>query len=556
MNTLASNMVLATAAYSQDFADSFTGIVSNGWSGEQFTGGMPQVADVDIDLESARRRSRAAFTTSLYARGLLTRLVTNEIHTGIELEASPPESLSTLDEESLNSWDENVEDRFYIWSRTKGLADQKNELNFFEMQAQARLEALIDGDILCIMNIDPETQLPKITHVLADYVTGGDSSKIKKGHEIIDGVEIDSNGKHVAYWISTDQDLEQRRIPAWSKDGSRRIAWLYYSTARRCGKVRGEPLLTTLLQSIVEMGTYRGAVQRRANIQSFLSIFIKKDASLPGGFNAAAAGVRNSSTPAPTAASPGRIFKTAQWIPGTVVEELNQGEDVIYPNNSQSDMQYQAMEDAFIAAIAWACEMPPEILKLSFNSNYSASQAANNEFNSYLSLIRDRFGANYNQPVYEQWLIGETLTKRIVCAGLIESLRDPSMYVERGVWFQACWVASIKPTTDLKKLTAGYTALIANGLITRERAMKELGTGSFRRDQRKMKREAELMSEVVKASSWMLPETPETVPSDTPKTPESTGGKNTTASTAAVEEMVTEMIENHIDDAMLQSESR
>jgi capsid protein len=162
--------------------------------------------------------------------------------------------------------------------------------------------------------------------------------------------------------------------------------------------------------------------------------------------------------------------------------------------------------------------VPPEILKLSFNSNYSASQAANNEFRSYLDKVRDYVGASFCQPIYEAWLLGEVLEKRIQCKQLIDAMLAGD-FAGREAWFQATWTAAVKPATDLKKLVTGYVEQINNGLITRERAMKELGTGSFRREARKMLREADTMRAIMEASPWVMepPQPAAQPPEDTPE---------------------------------------
>lgn len=491
-----------TITLSDSFAPALAG---TDWNGEKFMGGMAGAADTYVDYESLRKHSHHLFTTSLYAKGLINRLITNEIHSGLELEASPTESLSGMSEEDLNLWDEDVEDRFFLWCCNSGVADSLGEESFFSLQKTVRMESLLDGDILVVVNIDPTTQLPKVRLVPARNVIGGPIGdyKLSKGNRVEEGVEVDRNGKQVAYWVSEDGSMETTRVPAYAKDG-RRMAWLVYGSMRRLGNVRGEPLLSTVLQSIRELDKYRGSVQRRAVVQSMFAVFLKKTENVQGTFNPNSAAVRRTVQNNGTANDPDRKFKTADLIPGIVIEELSQGEEPVAFGNNTADLHFQEFEEAITCAIAWSNGVPPEILKLSFNSNYSASQAANNEFRSYLDYVRDYIGSTFCQPIYQEWLIGEVLQKRIKCAQLIDAIVSKD-FAKTEAWYQATWSAAVKPATDLKKLVSGYIEQINNGLITRERAMKELGTGSFRREARKMLREAITMQAIMKESPWVMP---------------------------------------------------
>ena len=132
---------------------------------------------------------------------------------------------------------------------------------------------------------------------------------------------------------------------------------------------------------------------------------------------------------------------------------------------------------------------PAEILTLSFSSNYSASQAAINEFKIYLNPVRAAWGDDFCQPIYVDWLLSETLTGRIKADGLLGAWRDPSQYDRYAAWIAADWSGAIKPSVDLMKQANGYALLVEQGFISRDRATRETTGTKYSKNVAKLKRE-------------------------------------------------------------------
>jgi capsid protein len=199
------------------------------------------------------------------------------------------------------------------------------------------------------------------------------------------------------------------------------------------------------------------------------------------------------------AGKPARSFNFADHIPGAVLDELAPGEvPVGFPSNGV-DEKYGDFEATVIYAIAWALEVPPEILTLSFKNNYSASQAAVNEFKTFLEVARDAWGQEMCVPIYVEWLLAETLAGRIKADGLLESWRDPSQYDRFAAWIGSDWTGQIKPSIDIGKQAAGYKTLVEQGFITRDRAARETTGTKFSKNVAKLKLENEALAAANKA---------------------------------------------------------
>ena len=493
------------------------------FSGAQTMYGLDEAGDIYLDLPQLRRQSVRTFSTSLYGRGIISRIITNEIHTGLELDARPFNKYIGLTPEEVDEWQSDVEDRFHIWACTNK-CHIANELNFYQLQVLIRFEALVKGDVLVIERIDPSTHLPVYQIVAAESVTGGMLTDIGGDVQLSHGVEFTSNGTHIAYWIQEDGKFESTRIPAYT-EGGRRQAWLVYGSPRRIGSVRGEPLFTTVFQSLSELEKYRDSVQRRASIQSMMAIFIERTDVATSGFSAEAINVRHGRQALSPPADPSPTkYGTAKWQPGMVVERLEKGEKPVPFGNTASDLQFKDFEQAIISALAWAHEIPPEILQLSFNSNYSASQAALNELNYYLDKVRDYMGTIFCQHVYEEFLVGSVIRGDVSADGLLLSVADDD-FLTFGAWTYAEWTEAVKVTTDLRKVVQACNEAVNGQLMTRERAMKLLGFGKFRREALKMRQEAALVKGIMDDSPWLNPAASSS--SNTTDTPDTTDTTDT-----------------------------
>lgn len=449
------------------------------WSindGGKFAGGFGATEILLTDYWTLRARSSQLFETNIYARGIIRRLITNEINVGLNLEAKPEENVLGFERDSLAEWTETVETRFALWGADAQLCDKQERRTFGAQQAQVRLEALVGGDVLVVMQQDQRTKLPRLEIINGARVQSpllGMLGALPSGNKIVHGVELDPQKRQVAYWVRQD-DGTSKRLPATGEKSGRRIAWLVYGTEQRVDEVRGQPLLGLVLQSLREIDRYRDSTQRKATINSMLAMFIKKTQDKLGTKPISGGVIRKGLDLAIDQSGKERHFKSAEMIPGLVVEELQMGEEPVPFSNHGTDEKFGDFEAAIIQGVAWGLEIPLEILRLLFSNNYSASQAAINEFKIYLNKVRTWFGDTFCQFVYVEWLLAEVLAKRVVAKGLLDSWRDWDRYAEFGAWCNSDWSGHIKPAVDMSKLVTGYALMVEEGFITRDRACREL----------------------------------------------------------------------------------
>lgn len=500
------------------------------YTGDKFYGSFGPTQLFTLDYWTLRERSSQLFTENLYARGLIRRLITNEINTGLTPEAAPDEEIIGVPLDSLDDWTETTENRFAIWAKNPELCDWNKVLTFGAIQRAARMEALVSGDVLVVLRQNPRTKLPAVQLIKGSAVQTplGGGGKLRNSHTITHGIERNAIGRVVAHWVQ-QKNGTSKRLAAFSERTGRKISWLVYGTEKRLDEVRGEPLLSLILQSLKEIDRYRDASQRKAVINSILAMFIKKTEDKPGTLPMQGGAIRNDQT---TLTDEGNVsprqFNIAGQIPGLVMEELQHGEEPVGFRSQGTEESFGVFESAVMQGVAWANEIPPEILMLAFSNNYSASQAAINEFKIYLNMRWSIEGETFCNPIYADWLLSEVLTGKISAPGLLQAWRNPDQYDIFGAWICVDWYGSIKPSTDMLKQVKGSDLLVAGGYSTRAREARVTTGTKFSKNVKRLKRENEQLVEATKPILELQREL---------------GANNASETLAAIDEIKTELLE-------------
>lgn len=474
------------------------GYVSSAWNGDKFYSGFGITKDYSIvDYGKLRKRSKQLFTENLYARGLIRRLLTNEINKGLALEATPDGEILNVDTGVLSAWSEMIERRFSIWAKRSELCDHKRLRTFGALQRQARMMSLISGDVLVILR-DGASKLPTVELIDADHVENPLSDTMyrqakARGNEIKHGVELDPNGRHIAFYVKQN-DGTHLRVAARGARTGRRQAWLVYGTERMIDDVRGQSLLALVVQSLKEVDRYRDAEQRSAVINSMIAMWVKKSEDKMGTLPVTGGAIRKDTHTTQDDSHGRKDVQFSTNMPGMIMQELQTGEEPVSYDTRRPNVNFGTFEAAIINAIAWANELPPEVLTLAFQNNYSASRGAVNEFKMYLERIRTGFGEEFIDPIYQEFLVSETLIGTVDMPGFLDARRNPSLWYIYGAWVSADWSGAIKPNVDLLKEVKAYTGLIDQGLITRERATRELTGMKFSKSVQQLVRENEQLA--------------------------------------------------------------
>lgn len=488
----------SSVAYSQPVAGRF--------DGSNFFGGLSgQIDEIDnLDYYTLRSRSAALFYSNLYARGLVRCQVTNVINTGLSVECVPDASILGMDEQALVSWSEMVEARYGLFGNAKRVIDAKGYRSDGGLQRQIYQEAFISGDVLVICRINPVTRLPQVQVVPGDRVETPPGMALRS--DVVDGVQLDDNGQHLGFWIykgtrdralvgTSLQDAYQY-VPARGPRSGRHTAWLVYGVDKREDGVRGEPALGIGLQAYKSILDFRTAALDKAKHNAMIVGFTKRERDIPPSMSLTDGAVRKRDlTIDGGAEAPLRMH---ELLPGMWFDRLQPGEEPMPFSNAGTDVQLGPFEETIVASLAWSLRIPPEIARLTFSSNYSASQAALQEYIVTLGQERSRFSQEHCQNLFEEWFVSEQLLGKFQAGAFLEAYADPTRYDESAAWLRTDWYGVIKPPVDVVKQTRGYQAMVDQGWITNDRVARELSGSKYTSNCRRLREENALKVEAMR----------------------------------------------------------
>jgi lambda family phage portal protein len=458
--------------------------------------------DVDMNLGTLRSRSRDLFMNSPIATAALKTSKTNVIGPGLRLKSRIDADRLGLTDEEADLWERQVEREFSLWASKKH-CDALRMNDFYDLQSLAFLGCLMNGDAFAVFKrAKSQPWLPyrlQLHLIEADRVstpwsnvtlTGNiEGRNPDNGNWITSGVEYDSDGATVAYWIcnvypivtglDATKPRKWTRIEAYGANTGRPNI-LHLAEFERAEQRRGVPYLAPVIESLKQITRYTEAELMAAVISAFFTVFIKSE----GPSSEIPLGSMIPEQQQVAADDP----TTYELGPGAV-NVLQPGEDVQIANPSRPNAGFEGFVGALSRYIGAALEIPQELLQKSFQSSYSASRAALLEAWKMFRTRRQWMAKEFCQPVYEEWLSEAVASGRIRAPGFFA---DPAI---RQAWCGAEWNGPAPGQVDPLKEVLAAGKRVEFGLSTRERETIELVGGDFDRNIKQLAREKQLMDE-------------------------------------------------------------
>lgn len=444
-------------------------------------------ADVDVNLTTLRNRSADLVCNSPLGSSAIGTLRSNVIGAGLMLSPKIDYRLLGLTAEEAKEWQRNALREFNLWASSTA-CDLYRKNNFFDMQDMAYMSYLVDGDGWAAIKYrrplpnNPyciRIQLFEASRVCNPNSAGSYGSPSygnveikneKNGNRIINGVEIDTDGAVVAYWVANRvpfdltnpiAQLKWQRVKAFGRLSGRPNV-LQISHEERPEQYRGVPLLAPVIEVMKQVSRYTNAELTAATVKSFYTLFFTSDNGNASDLN----DVLNS-TYDDSASMNAEDLSHIEVGAGTL-NLLPPGIDVKSMDASRSMSTFEPFTNVLISQMGAAIGIPAEVLLSRFQGSYSAARGALLQASSVFKTRRKWFARDFCQPVYEAWLAEAVAIGRISAPGYGT---DP---VITKAWSNADWFGPVMGMLDPVKEVTGAALRVKYGFSTGERESAEL----------------------------------------------------------------------------------
>lgn len=461
-----------------------------GYDGEKDPGAMGTIKKYKPDYRSLRNRSWQAYMDSDVAQAVIKKYIKWIIGKGLKLQSEPVvDFLSDNGIRLPDEYSKRVERSFSLFCNSKSASYDKQQ-TLHKKAKEAYKNAIVGGDTLVILRIvDMKINVQCIDgdHIVSPFANTPEFKQAEeRGNTIEYGVEMDKSGEHIAYYVY-DRQREFKRVTAREEDGILR-AYMVYGMKYRYDGVRGIPLISAVLQTTAQLDRYKEAMVGSAEERAKIPYTIEHGESSTG-INPLTQQVKenrrlNRTIESGNATPYERSEKIASNIAGTSKKQVY---------NMPPDSKLKAIEttaelhfkDFFGANVEMFCatiDIPVDVALSKYNSSYSASRAAIQDWGHTILVERDDFSMQFYQPIFEAWLLMEDASQRINSPGLFRAFKNDTILFEAYTKsrFIGANVPHIDPVKEVTAIRAQLGAMGANiPLITPEEATERLGTGDF-----------------------------------------------------------------------------
>lgn len=463
---------------------------SVGYDGEKNLGEIGVPKEYWLDYDILRIRSWQSYLESEISQTVLNKFATWVVGAGLKLQSEP--NKVSLQTEGINleteDFNEKVEARYTIWANSK-YSSYSNMETLNSIQEVAFKNAIIGGDVLVILryrkNKGVSVQLIDGTHVCSptygnDYYAGVS----ERGNEIRHGIEINSNGEHVAFYVKK-KDYTYERVPAKNSAGFT-IAFLLYGNRFRLDNHRGLPLISAVLETLAKLDRYKEATVGTAEETSKIAYQVVHQQFSTGenplakqlskAFDADA-----TSDELPVDVQGKQLANQVAATTNKQAYNMPIGSKIETIQGNSKELQFKDFYTTNINIVCAAIGIPPEVALSKYDSNFSASRAALKDWEHTINVKRKKFTEQFLKHVYDLWLHIQILENKVPSIGYLSAYNNDNIMALEA--YRNCRFvgASIPHIDPMKEVEAVRLKLGDKGksipLITVERATEELSGG-------------------------------------------------------------------------------
>lgn len=435
-------------------------LFSVSFDGEKSRGEIGVIKSYDIDFVNLRHRSWQFYLDNAVTHLIINRFVTWVIGNGLRLQSEPMKDI--LLENNINidaeKFSQAVESRFKMFLKsTRSTYSNQKTLN--SLSSDVVKNCYISGDCLVIQryeNNTPKIQLIDGIHVETPYDYKYIQEAESRGNRVFNGVEIDSKGGHVAYFVKTQKDtltMTHERVIAKDLRG-RKTAFLVYGKKYREDDHRGIPMITSIMETIKKLDRYTEATVGSAEERQKIAYQIIHN-ELSTGASPITTRIRS---------DVGKVSTTNNGFITTTPNEIAQTSEKSVFNmengselkqlSSDNELSFKEFFTTVLELICISVGISPEVAMSKFIGSYSSSRAAIKDWEHTLDILRESVATQFYQPIYEYWLDSNVFSDKIIADGYKKALINND-YDVLDSYRNARWVGASVPHIDpLKEVKA------------------------------------------------------------------------------------------------------
>lgn len=360
------------------------------------------------DANAIRARARDLVRNNAYAKGIVNALLRNVVGCGIV----PQARVMNESDESIEALNDQFDTLFDRWAR---VADATGRLTFWEIQRLVYREVIEAGECLVhFTTVEDDRSRPvslaleliDADRLAEDYLALRRASPAA-GNEIRRGVEVDSLGRPVAYWLYPGHpaDLYSGFVTPIRRPASE---FLHLYKCDRIGQTRGVSLFAPLISWLKNLGYYvDNELQASAVASCFTAAITTLGGPADGGLLAAdETSGSDSDANAFEYLQPGMV---ARLLPGEKLETV----DPTRPNSSAD-----AWINLMLRSMAVGAGLSYERMAKDYSkTNYSSARASD---------LEDRREFRADQEWLEYHLVGPVWQRFIETAVLEQKVSLPA----------------------------------------------------------------------------------------------------------------------------------
>ncbi len=453
------------------------------FDGEQEPGALGVGYIYDVDYYELARRAYTLVTINEFARMMILRLTEFVVGTGLRLHPTPLRGLlkRLFKIDIPEDFSKNIQELWSLIENDKNISNTKNQ-NIHSMARSVFFNGLIAGDILVVKRVKNGF----LEYQLINGLSVKSSRSVSEaGNEIIDGVEIDENEKHIGFYVIDKKGREQY-IKARDSKG-RLTAWLVPCGISRLNATRSYSILGAIMQKIHKIGQYSNSEVMAAETNAKFAAWVEqsKDSSgvnptknIPGIARMLQnQGIGSTSDEAENKRASERFREAVKKIASGLFIHMPIGQKLNSFDTKRPNVNYTQFLDGSMKYNTASIGVPFEVALMSFSNNFSASRAALKMFEVILQNNRQFSVVDYfYQPVYEQMFELECLKGNILAPKYLE-LKNDDGFLDNA-YTKAKFVGVKIPHIDEVKEVNAVLSKLKGGLTTFEQALEDLGITS------------------------------------------------------------------------------